>query len=73
MDWIQIVSTLGFPIACCIAMGLYVKYQTDNNRADIRYMNEQHEKEMADVTQAINNNTIAINHLVDMLNSRKDG
>ena len=32
---IQIISTVGFPIACCVAMGVYVKYITDKNREEV--------------------------------------
>lgn len=63
----QIVSTVGFPIACCGAMMWYVKYSTDRNREEISKLNEQHKEEMTDVTTAINNNTVALTKLSDLL------
>ena len=61
----QAISAVGFPIVCCGAMMYYVKYITDKNREDVLKMNEQHKSELMDVTQAINNNTLALQHLCD--------
>ena len=30
----QIIASLGFPIACCLALGAYVKMQNDQIRED---------------------------------------
>lgn len=71
MDWLQIVSTLGFPIACCIAMAWYVKYITDQNNTEVSKLNEQHKTEMLaykdEIKDAINNNTIVMQKLCDSL------
>lgn len=70
MDWqglMQAITTVGFPIVCCIAMMWYVKYSTDKNREEISKLNEQHKQEMSEVTQAINNNTIALTRLCDFM------
>lgn len=64
---LQLVGTLGFPIVCAIAMAWYVKYMTDRNREDIDKLNEQHKQEMKEVTTALNNNTIAIQKLTDVI------
>lgn len=61
------ISTVGFPIACCIAMGFFVKYITDKNREEVAKLNENHKQELGDVTQAINNNTLALQSLTDHL------
>lgn len=66
---IQAITTVGFPIVCCGAMAWYVKYITDKNREEVTKLNEQHKSEMAEVTQAINNNTIALTKLCDLINS----
>ena len=52
----QIISSLGFPVAACIAMAWYVKYITD-----------KHDKEMDKVTTALNNNTLALQKLCNKL------
>lgn len=57
MDWVQIVSTLGFPIAMCAALCWFI------NKKD-----EQTNKTILGVTSAINGLTEKINELI-----RKDG
>lgn len=63
----QAVTSVGFPIVCCGAMMWYVKYSTDKNREEVADLNAAHAKEMSEVTQAINNNTLAIQKLCDAL------
>ena len=64
---LQAITTVGFPIVCCGAMMWYVKYSTDQNREEVAKLNEQHKQEMTEVTQAINNNTIALTKLCDLM------
>lgn len=56
---LQAISTVGFPIVICLIM-IYILYQTEEN----------HKKEMTEMMKALENNTIAINHLTDIINSR---
>lgn len=69
---LQAITTVGFPIVCCGAMMWYVKYSTDQNRDEVSKLNEQHKQEMTEVTQAINNNTIALQKLCDLMKSEVD-
>lgn len=64
---LQAVGTLGFPIVCAVAMAWYVKYVTDRNREDIEKLNTQHQQEMKEVTSALNNNTLALQKLSDVI------
>ena len=61
------ISTLGFPIICCLLMMYYVKYSTDNHREEVSKLNEEHRKEMTEVTEALNNNTLALQKLCDYI------
>lgn len=65
---VQIVQSVGFPIAMCIAMGAYVKYTEDKSREERVEMQTQHAEEMDSVKTALNNNTLALQELVDKLN-----
>lgn len=69
--FVQLISSVGFPIACCIAMGYYVYKETDKNRqqiseimdshkSEISEINEKHKKDIEKMTEAINNNTAAL-------------
>ena len=66
-DVITGISTLGFPIICCLLMMYYVKYSTDNHREEVSKLNEEHRKEMVEVTEALNNNTLALQNLCDYI------
>lgn len=66
------ITTVGFPIVCCCAMMWYVKYQTDKNREDILRLNDMHRSEMLEVTEAINNNTVALQKLCDKIDNDKE-
>lgn len=64
---VQIVQSVGFPIAMCIAMGAYVKYTEDNSREERLEMQTQHAEEMDSVKTALNNNTLALQELIEKL------
>lgn len=64
---LQAVTTVGFPIVCCLGLGWYVKYMTDRNREDINKITEMHRTEMSEMSVAINNNTMALQKLCDKL------
>ena len=55
-SWVQVVQTLGFPIAVAIAMFW------QNTK-----LQEQHKEEMSKITEALNNNTIALTELKDKI------
>lgn len=68
---LQAITTVGFPIVCCGAMMWYVKYQTDRNREEVDKLNEQHRAEMTDMTTAVNNNTVVLTRLCEILKGVK--
>lgn len=67
--FVQAVTQVGFPIVCCGAMMWYVKYSTDKNRDEVDKLNEQHRQEMTDMTTALNNNTVVLTRLCEILKS----
>lgn len=38
---VSIISTVGFPIACCLGLGYYVFKVTDSNRQELKNVNEK--------------------------------
>lgn len=66
-DIVNIVTSVGFPIVACSAMGWYVKYISDRHSAEVQQLNEQHQEEMNQVTEALNNNTLALQKLCDKI------
>lgn len=69
MDFINLLSSFGFPVVACIAMACYCKDISDKNREDVKELNKQHTEEMLifkdEIKEALNNNTMAINRLCD--------
>ena len=51
-----LIANLGFPIACVIAMFWMMNKESEN-----------HNEEMQKVTEALNNNTLALTELRDMI------
>ena len=64
---LQAITSVGFPIVCCLVMMYYVKYTDDRNRADTEKLNAMHREEMKEITTAITNNTLVIQQLVDFI------
>lgn len=75
---IQIVQSLGFPVAVACACGFYVKYRDDKADAKIEKIQDnfmqaltaertEHKDEMTKMTEAINNNTMIMQKLYDKL------
>ena len=76
--WVTIIQTIGFPIAMCLAMALYVKYISDKSREERIALQEQHRTEMTEIMSthreevnelkaAINSNTLVMQKLCDKL------
>ncbi len=63
----EIISTVGFPIVCFLMCGYYVKYREDKNDEKFDRLNAQHDEEAKRMTEALNNNTLALQKLADKL------
>lgn len=55
---ISVVSQVGFPIAMCLVMAWYIKYT-----------NDQHKDEISKITEALNNNTLAVQKLCERMDA----
>ncbi|MBO7695353.1 MAG: hypothetical protein J6T10_22240 [Methanobrevibacter sp.] len=63
-----LISSFGFPILACIGIAWYVKYQMDEYNKQILRITEEHKLEIANITTALNNNTLAIEKLCEKFN-----
>ena len=66
------INTLGLPTVVAIASMCYVKYREDKNDARIDKLNEAHKQEMSDITEALNNNTLALQRICDTFEHKKE-
>ncbi|MBP3578654.1 MAG: hypothetical protein J6K15_11130 [Lachnospiraceae bacterium] len=57
---VQIVGSLGFPIAACIAVFWYLMKESENHKAEVTKLSE-----------ALQNNTIALTKLCDELEKER--
>lgn len=64
---INVVQSLGFPIAMCIGACIFIKYQFDMNNKNVTELRQEHKDEVSKMTEALNNNTIVLQKLVDKL------
>ena len=69
---ITMIGSLGFPIVACIGMAYFFAKVNDNYRTDIKEMNNSHKEEMDKMTEAINNNTLVIQKLIDRFGGGSD-
>ena len=77
-DFINIIQTIGFPIACAIAMFIMLQNEQKSHREETAKLTETitdlklnfsqaiHDQEST-ITEAINNNTLVIQKLLDKL------
>ena len=70
--WIQIISSLGFPIMAAIACGWFIKYQMDQYKQDLKDIRTEHKEEIRDLQEVITQNTLVLQKLCDKLDERKE-
>lgn len=66
------IQNIGVTAAVLVAACYYIKYQTDNYRADIERLNTLHKEEMDSITTALNNNTEILTKIETVLADKKN-
>lgn len=69
---INFIQTVGFPAVCVMGMAWFVKYITDQHHSEMDKLNDQHRIEMTEITAALNNNTLALQKLTDIIQFEED-
>ena len=64
---VSIISTVGFPIVAAVACGMFIKWQYTENQKQIDEMRKEHKEEVTKMTEALNNNTLALQKLIDKI------
>lgn len=67
------IGSIGFPIVACIAIAWFFNKTNENYRNDLKELNAAHKEEVKAMTEAISNNTLVIQKLVDSLDDLKKG
>lgn len=66
-DIVQIISAVGFPIVAAVGCAYFVKWQYEQNQKQNEEMRKEHREEVAKMTEALNNNTLALQQLIDKI------
>lgn len=64
---VQFIGTLGFPITACIYLFISMQKERERNDAQREADRTEHKQEMEKMTEALHNNTLVIQKLVDAL------
>lgn len=70
MDWINFFSDLSVSVAVIACAFYFINKETDKNREERLKMEEEHKNEVNQLSDAINNNTLVMNQILEVL--RKD-
>lgn len=79
-EWIELVQQVGIAAVVAGLCMYFIKYMYDKNREDIKVQREEytnqleterqrHNEEMKSVTEALNNNTVALTELTSYIKS----
>lgn len=68
--FIQLVNGIGFPIAACIAMAVFIIWDKKNHREDKKEIYDKYEQSFDALRVSIENNTKIVQTLIDNI---KDG
>lgn len=71
-DIVTTISTLGFPIVACIALGWFCNNMIDNNNKNIEKMFNLYDKANQENREAIQAVTVALDKLCDKLDNLKE-
>ena len=69
---IQVVQSLGFPIACVIALFAMWQSEVKAHDQEMEKMRTTLEQQASSTTQALNNNTIILTRILDRLGVEED-
>lgn len=69
-DVVQIISAVGFPIVAALGCAYFVKWQYEQNQKQVEEMRKEHKEEVQKMTEALNNNTLVIQKLVDKFDDK---
>ncbi len=70
MDWINFFSDLSVSVAVIACAFYFINKETDRNREERLKMEEEHKAEVDKLSETINNNTVVMNQILEVL--RKD-
>lgn len=62
-----IISSLGFPIFCCLALGWWIKSTTESFNKQLEDTRKDHKEEIKSLKESLDNNTLVLTKVLDKL------
>ena len=62
-----IISSLGFPIFCCLALGYWIKVTTESFNKQLDDTRKEHKEEINSLKDSIDTNTIVLTKLLERM------
>lgn len=72
-DIVQIIQSLGFPIACVVAMFVMWQSEVKAHDQEMEKMRTTLEEQTKATTEALNNNTIILTRILERIGDDPDG
>lgn len=64
---IQLINGVGFPIAACIAMGVFIVWDKKTRREDAEQGRAKQDAILSKLTESVDNNTRTVQRLLEKL------
>ena len=68
---LQVIQTVGFPIACCVFLGYFIKKQSDEYREDVKKITEDYNEAIKEFRKTIDKNTLVLTGIEKKLEGSK--
>ena len=68
---LQIVKDLGFPVACCLYLGYYMRKLLEAYRADIREITDNSDRSIEKLSRSIDKNTSVLTTLESKIDGKE--
>lgn len=62
-----IISSLGFPIFCCLMLGWWIKATTETFNKQLEDTRKDHKEEIKGLKESLDNNTLVLTKVLDRL------
>ena len=62
-----IISSLGFPIFCCLCLGWWIKSTTESFNKQLEDTRKDHKEEIKSLKESLDNNTLVLTKVLDRL------
>ena len=72
MDILNVIQSVGFPIACCVFLGYFIKTQNAQYREDVKEIPEKYENAVREFSKSLDSNTQVLTRIEAKLGPEND-